>query len=129
MQPTSIEIYHQIKESGLITKLRFRFYDFIYHYGPVTASEIFSQLGLKCNQSGRITELKELGVITEHDTVICPVTHHTAIRWKVTGQLPVKLEKVNPKKSILNKILDLELFLSGSEKEKLNDIYKDLVRL
>jgi hypothetical protein len=74
-----------------------------------------------------VTELKELGVITEYDTVICPVTEHSAIRWCVTGNLPTQPEKKpNPKKEVLNKIMDLEIQLPSPYKEKLQEIYKDL---
>lgn len=130
VRQTSLDIYFIIKENKLLSKMRFKFFDCIFYSGPLTASQVFQILGCKTNQSGRITELQQLGVIKEYDTVICPITNHKAIRWVVTYELPKTINKPpNRKKLILDKILTLELHLTGTEKEMLNEIYKGVKSL
>jgi hypothetical protein len=106
IQQTSIETYQQIRDEGLLSKMRFKIYQAIYSLEPCTASEVFSFLGAKTNQSGRFTELRELNVIKENGTKVCDITGRKAIQWTVTGNTPKgKITKLNNKpKSLKNSI-------------------------
>ncbi len=103
---TSIDCYHKIKEEGLLSKMRLNMLEAIFNNSPCTASEAFKALGCKTNQSGRITELKELGVIHEVQTRICNVTGRNVIEWDLTDKLPkdIRLLK-STKKSRVNDTL------------------------
>ena len=98
IRQTSIDCYNQIKEKGLLSKMRLNMLEAILNNAPCTASEAFKTLGCKTNQSGRITELKELGVIYEVKTRICNVTGRNVIEWDLTDRLPVKVKSSNKTK-------------------------------
>lgn len=59
----------------------------------MTANEVFEQLNLKTNQSGRFTEMLEMGVIQEVGERVCSITGRNVILWDVTDQLPKKKER------------------------------------
>jgi len=94
VRETSIECYNEIKSNGLLTKRRFEVYEAIYNSAPCTASEVFKANNLETNQSGRFTELRNLGVIYEVRTRKCNITNRTAIEWDLTDRLP-KMVKPN----------------------------------
>ena len=65
--------------------------------GPCTAQEVFRALGCDTNQSGRFTELRELGVFEEVGVRECQVTGRDVIEWDVTSSLPLDvLNKKSP---------------------------------
>jgi hypothetical protein len=94
VRETSIECYNEIKSNGLLTKRRLEVYEAIYNSAPCTASEVFKANNLETNQSGRFTELRNLGVIYEVRTRKCNITNRTAIEWDLTDRLP-KMVKPN----------------------------------
>jgi len=94
VRETSIECYNEIKSNGLLTKRRLEVYEAIYNFAPCTASEVFKANNLETNQSGRFTELRNLGVIYEVRTRKCNITKRTAIEWDLTDRLP-KMVKPN----------------------------------
>lgn len=94
VRETSIECYNEIKSNGLLTKRRLEVYQAIYNSAPCTASEVFKANNLETNQSGRFTELRNLGVIYEVRTRKCNITNRTAIEWDLTDRLP-KMVKPN----------------------------------
>lgn len=93
VRQTSKEVYEKIRNEGLLSKMRFKVYREIFRFGPITASEVFAISKMKTNQSGRFTELEELGVIQAKETRICSETGRKAIAWEVTNKLPQKPEK------------------------------------
>lgn len=104
IRQTSIEAYHAIKESGLLSRRRFQVYDILFHHGPLTAGEVF-QLGLqegtwsravKGGICARLTELRDVGVAEEKGTRTCSLSGQKTILWDVTPRLPIKFDK--PKK-------------------------------
>jgi hypothetical protein len=104
---TSIDCYNQIKSEGLLTKRRFEVYEAIYNSAPCTASEVFKAKHLKTNQSGRFTELRELGVIYEKGERKCSITGRNVIEWDLTNRLPIKVEsRTNTKKDRVNNALN-----------------------
>ena len=101
---TSIDCYNKIKQEGLLSKRRLQVYESIFNYAPCTASEVFNEKNLKTNQSGRFTELRDLGVIYEKGERLCRVTGRNVIEWDLTDRLPVNIKKSNKTKK--NKIND-----------------------
>ena len=84
-------------------------------------------LGLKTNQSGRFTELKNLGVIHEVGVRKCKVTGYKVTEWDVTNNLPKKstesIRPANLKKCINYIILKMhEEGLVFIEENKLNNL-------
>ena len=105
---TSIDCYNQIKSEGLLSKRRLQVYESIFNYAPCTASEVFNDKNLKTNQSGRFTELRDLGVIYEKGERLCRVTGRNVIEWDLTDKLPVNVKKtIKTKKQKINDALNL----------------------
>ncbi len=96
VRKTSAEAYRKISESGLLSAARWQVYDVAYQAGPLTANQVAKILEergntlatVRKNTHARLTELRDLGVIEEQGTVICPVTGMRVIQWDVTGKLP-----------------------------------------
>ena len=108
VRQTSIDAYNNIKQNGLLARKRWEVYDYLFHNGPCTARSMVKSLteqgitlGWSC--TGRLSELREAGVVIELGTVKCPETNQTVILWDVTSlATPIK----PPKK--LNRIKELE---------------------
>ena len=95
---TSIDCFNQIKQEGLLSKRRLQVYESIYNSAPCTASEVFKEKNLKTNQSGRFTELRDLGVIYEKGERTCSITGKNVIEWDLTDRLPVNIKNPNKTK-------------------------------
>ena len=95
---TSIDCYNQIKQEGLLSKRRLQVYESIYNSAPCTASEVFKDKNLKTNQSGRFTELRDLGVIYEKGERACSITGKNVIEWDLTDRLPINIKNPNKTK-------------------------------
>ena len=87
---TSIETYYAIRDQGLLSRMRFLVYQCLFHHGPLTAQETFKRLRLESNQSGRFTEMRDIGVIEELGERKCAVTGRNVIVWDVTDVLPLE---------------------------------------
>lgn len=94
---TSIEAYNKIKENGLLSKRRFQVYEYLYKNGPCIARQIHKDLAVfgtnVSGYMGRLSELRDAGVVAEVGKVVDKETGHKVLLWDVTKNLPVKLEK------------------------------------
>jgi len=141
-QRTSIETYHEILNSGLLSEKRQKVYDIFYHnQRPLTGAEV-SQI-YKANYPSsqhsetirnRITELKEMGLLCESGNVDCSFTGRSVMSFMTTNNLPEKLEKKETLNQKLDKILEeiklLGISLPDEEaKEQLRSIYKKVYNL
>ena len=113
---TSRQAYHEIKERGLLSNLRFMTYECIWLNGPLTQTECFTKLcQIQAIGKGnghqsiapRFAELKRMGVIEEFETRACTVTGNRCISWHVTPNLPIKLEKRLSKTEALKAALEM----------------------
>ena len=101
---TSIDCYNEIKADGLLSKMRFHVYESIFLYPKQTAgelSEVLNSIGIKIRHgsvNGRLTELRDLGVIYEKDVRPCKVTGRNVIEWDLTDRLPVNIKNPNKTK-------------------------------
>ena len=98
IRQTSIDCYNQIKAEGLLSKRRLEVYEAIFKNAPCSASEIFNVKNLKTNQSGRFTELRDLGVIYEKGIKKCSVTGKNVIEWDLTDNLPINSKVITSQK-------------------------------
>jgi hypothetical protein len=114
IRETSIEAYHKIKESGILSKRRWEVYDFVFLHGPTTirrAVKHFSflngqEISITFSSYGtRFSELQRMGAIQEAGRVVDEDTGNTVMLWDVTNRIPVKFQ---PKESKDQKIKRLE---------------------
>ena len=94
----SVEVYHQIREEGLLSRMRMQVYDALFKVGPVTATQLLETLRVGANTThsnvrARLLELRELGCAKELGTTTCPVTGREVILWDVTAHLPKGYQK------------------------------------
>lgn len=114
IQRTSIETYHAIKDSGLISDKRMKVFDIFYEYpNGLTGSQVSEIYRSKHPTSkhsetirNRITELCEMGVIVEMGSVECEYTKRKVMKWCCIDKMPIPLEKKQTKKEKIQEILD-----------------------
>ena len=96
---TSIDCYNQIKQEGLLSKMRFKVYSALLSMGkPSTTREVYETMDVVKQEATRFTELRKLGVIYEVQNRKCTITGRTSIEWDLTDRLPVTLKKSNKTK-------------------------------
>jgi predicted ArsR family transcriptional regulator len=109
-------------------------YECVYNNGPMTASEAFEILGLQTNQSGRLTDLRNRGVLEENGKRKCSITGRRAILWQVTGALPKKIKARSTKDKkiealkIIRHIKD-NAMLSGADVNNLSTVEETIKEL
>lgn len=99
MRATSIQAYQQIRDSGLLSEMRWKVYDYLFNNGPLTANELTKGLlGAypKANPSWhkRLSELERCGVAATMGTRVCSVSGNNCTLWDVTAALPMKKPKL-----------------------------------
>jgi hypothetical protein len=114
IQKTSIETYHAIKNSGLISEKRLKVFD-IFYLNPegLTGAEV-SEIYRKENPTSqhsetirnRITELVQMGVLTELGVVECQFSKRNVTKWCCIDKMPIPLEKKLTRKEQINEIID-----------------------
>ena len=103
VRETSIEVFHRIKEDGLLSQRRLEVYSQLFQLGPCTANELFkktkgtSQVS-QANIQPRLNELVALGVAREVGTRECQITGNRVLVYDVTAHLPIKFDKVGKHK-------------------------------
>jgi len=96
---TSIDCYNQIKQEGLLSKMRFKVYSALLSMGkPSTTREVYETMDVVKQEATRFTELRKLGVIYEVQNRKCTITGRTSIEWDLTDRLPINLKKSNKTK-------------------------------
>ena len=114
VQTTSIETYHAIKNSGLISEKRLKVFD-IFYQNPqgLTGAEV-SEIYRKQNPTSqhsetirnRITELVQMGVLVELGVVECQFSKRNVTKWCCIDKMPIPLEKKLTRKEQIKEILD-----------------------
>ena len=142
VQKTSVETYHAIKNSGLISEKRMKVFD-IFYQNPqgLTGAEV-SEIYRKENPTSqhsetirnRITELVQMGVLAEVGVVECQFSKRNVMKWCCIDKMPIPLEKKLTRKEQVNEILkDITVFGTSlkSEEDKivLRTIYHKLKNL
>ena len=105
VRDTSIEVYQQIRDEGLLSKVRFSVYSCVFKFGPITQGEVKKKLNMDSNTATpRFAELKTQGVITEVGKRPCKITGRTVYEWDVTNKLPKPLPKKKTKDQIIEEL-------------------------
>ena len=129
IRQTSIDCYTQIKQEGLLSKMRFKVYEGILKNAPCTSAEVLSTLLSKnsaiTSSRARFTELRELGVIYEVHNRKCNITGRTSIEWDLTDRLPVNIK--NPNKTKQQKKNDALESLRNLYKKRYKKINDDTI--
>lgn len=92
----SLDAYRAIRDQGLLKKLNWEIYDFLFRNGPKTTRELTVALKIRDNgtTSGRITYLKDREVVTEIGKKVCDTTGMDVSLWAVTATIPARKEKL-----------------------------------
>lgn len=126
IRQTSIEAYNYIKDSGMLSKLRWMVYDYVYKNGPLTQREVINALSdSRKETSGRITsrfsELRRMEAFQEVGTTECKFTGRKVLLWDVTDRVPKVItyeEKLLERiKNTREKLIRLENELNARKKE------------
>jgi predicted transcriptional regulator len=87
---TSVDCYNEIRENGLLSKMRFEVYSALLSIGkPSTTREVYETMNVLKQEATRFTELRKLGVIYEVQNRKCTITGRTSIEWDLTDKLPI----------------------------------------
>jgi len=111
---TSIAVYRQIDEEGLLKKLQMKVYSIVFRHGPMSArmaQEIFNDESNSEKHNDvvdqRMSELKRFGVIRElPEKRICESSGRRVLWWDVTENLPKKEKKGMSKALIITNIVN-----------------------
>jgi hypothetical protein len=119
VRDTSIDVLEQITKEGMLSNMRLKIYKIICDFPNQTAGEIFHYKEMQTNQSGRFTELEQLGVIRSSGKRNCTITGRLAHTWEITGEKP---NNVIFKKSNKDK-LKKEIY------QEIEELYNEIVKL
>lgn len=86
---TSIDVFNQIREEGLLSRMRWLVYSWLYDNGPATGRELNEGMGIP-HAHVRLHELRNRQAVVELGNRKCRITGQTSIEWDVTGNLPVE---------------------------------------
>lgn len=112
VRETSRAAFQSICESGLLRAVRLQTYQYLYEFGPCTASELFYHSRKKRNPSHsnittRLGELRDMGCVSEVGKRECTITGETVLVWAVNGEQPKKLEKTETYKQKTKRLIAL----------------------
>lgn len=138
----SIEVYHSIKNSGILSDKRMKVYDIFYeNQQGLTGSEVSEIYKSKYPSSkhsetirNRITELRDMGVLDEIGIVTCQYTNRSVTKFRLNHKMPTSLEKKETLNEKLDKILQSIVKLGysmqeGEQKNKLRLIHAEVKNL
>lgn len=116
---TSREAWQSVTDSGLVSSMRLRVYDWLYRNGPSTRSEV--DIGLRgpgeVNPSyhKRLSELERQGLVESVSERPCRITGRNCIAWQTTDLcMPRPLPKAKKSKaktieeldSLIDRVID-----------------------
>lgn len=105
---TSNDVYFEIMNNGLLSKMREEVYECLFNYGPMTGAEVSVLVKKKGGVSetvrNRLTELREMDAVDELGTTLCPITGRKVILWVTSGRKPRPLARKKTKRSKVEEI-------------------------
>lgn len=90
---TSIAVYRQVEEEGLLSSLRLEVYRVICFFGPITQGEAWREHfsdRQRHDIGPRFAELEKRGAIHCAGERVCRLTGREVMAWESTCQLPTK---------------------------------------
>ena len=129
---TSIDCYNQIKKEGLLSKTRLRIYKELLNQSCVTAKELEVTMDYSYAHQ-RLSEMRNLGTISEVGTRKCRITGRESIVWDLTDNLPNVIKRsTNTKKERIIEALvalhDLYDWQKSKEDREKWFIVEDLIK-
>ena len=110
MRETTLEAYLKIKQSGLLSDLRWRVFECLCNHEDSTANELRMFMDPTANSgvfSTRLSELERLGYVYVSGKRPCTTTKHNAVTWAITGfTIPIAYEKQRTRKEIKTEACD-----------------------
>ncbi len=133
VRDTSIEAYREIRDNGLLSRKRLEVYDILYRHGPLTGAQVSKRSAGHSAVSetvrNRITELRDMGAVTECGTVDCPITGKRVILWDVTANLPTALPTKKTKKDKIEEaIKELRLLYKAVGDVRYKDNFRSVAK-
>jgi len=126
MNQNSLTTYEIIKKDGSLNTNQWKLYSILYDAKrPMTRNELLSRAGLQHNQSGRFTELIEMGVIEPTGEKRNSVKGCPSDLLQVTGRLPTKPEKKPSSKNrayLIIASLKSNMFLTSEARVELDEL-------
>lgn len=141
VQKTSIETYYAIKNSGVLSDKRMKVYDIFFEHPEgltgTQVSNIFKKLHPTAQHSetirNRITELRDMGVLSEVGLVECEYTNRQVMKFALNNSMPIPLPKKQTLKQRVDEVLEtITIFsnvLTEEQKIHLRKIYKQVESL
>lgn len=137
IRKTSVQTYNFIKREGILSQKRMRVYDIFYeHPDGLTGSQVsyiyksrFPTSQFSETIRNRITELRDMGVLTEAGEVECEFTFRSVIKFVLNDNLPSTLQKKPTLNTSANKICAMISAIEGDTtdqdtKQRLRDVYE-----
>jgi len=100
IRQASIDTFHDIENSGLLSKRRLQVYEMLFFNGPMVGSEVARRVKAKYGSwsesetiRNRLTELRNSGVVYEVGKAKDPKNGRIVILWDVTAHLPKKIQR------------------------------------
>lgn len=85
---TSVEVYKQLVEGGVLPPMRRAVYKELYKHGPLTRNQVADTIGMVRNDcSTRLRELRVEGRVREVGEIKCPITGNEVLLYDVTASL------------------------------------------
>lgn len=108
VRQTSIQAFREIRDSGVLSRQRWRVYRTLYRCGPATASEVYFKMNLgqtlQASIPSRLNELHKMGCVDEITKRKCSYTGKTCIVWDVNGKLPIPYKSPPTKTQIIKEL-------------------------
>lgn len=128
MRQTSLEAYQSLRDSGVLSNLRWAVYDALFHHGPMTRNELDARLKgqstINASYSRRLTELESIGLAHRPETKLCPHTNRRCDAWDVTSlHRPVAPPPAPPTKGTVIASLKQLLREACAELESTGDLF------
>jgi hypothetical protein len=98
MRQTSIDAYHRIESSGILSQRRWEAYRELFMNGPLTGKEL-ERNTRTAGMWKRCSELERIGCVYNTGVRTCTVTGEDAIAWDVNAFVPTTIPPMTKPKS------------------------------
>ncbi len=131
---TSVQVYREIRDEGLLKKAQLRAYGALYENGPCTSRELDGFLGVLSNglkraQQPVVKMMVEMGVAQEIGYTKCSVTQRRVLYYDVTAKHPKKpryIPDVEDVKVFLNTLIKYECLFQPKDMAAMEPVVGEL---
>ena len=120
VRETSRKVFEEIRDSGLLSKIRLKVLENVMELAPCTSTELHQRMMFKFNMNGSwksLSYLRDIGVLIELGTRSCTVTGRDVVEWDLTDELPSAgiTKVIDAKPRSINRSIDYILKYIESE--------------